>query len=93
MNHVLIIHAVRDYAVWKRVFDGAAEMRKATGEQSCQLLRYEHEPDRAGYFSRCKSIAAAQEFFESPRLVEIRWQAGVEAPGFHYLHMLEEGVL
>jgi hypothetical protein len=39
------------------------------------------------------SIAAARAFFESPRLVQIRKEAGVRAPEFIYLDLLEEGTL
>ncbi|WP_254956681.1 MULTISPECIES: hypothetical protein [unclassified Cyanobium] len=39
------------------------------------------------------SDAKAKAFFESPELVEIRRQAGVESPEFPYLHQLEAGTL
>jgi hypothetical protein len=45
------------------------------------------------HFSAWTSIAAAKAFFESPRLVEIRRQAGVKAPEFIYLDQLEAGTL
>jgi quinol monooxygenase YgiN len=93
MQHVLIIHEVADYAAWKLVFDGAAGMRKAAGERSYQVLRYENEPRKIVHFSVWTSIAAAKAFFESPRLVEIRKQAGVHAPEFIYLDQLEAGTL
>ena len=93
MQHVLIIHEVADYAAWKLVFDGAAGIRKAAGERSYQVLRYENEPRKIVHFSVWTSIAEAKAFFESPRLVEIRKQAGVHAPEFIYLDQLEAGTL
>jgi len=93
MEHVLIIHAVQDYESWKLVFDNAAAIRKEAGEQSYQVLRYENDPNKVVHFSKWESIAQAKAFFESPKLVEIRRQAGVEAPQFIYLHQLEAGVL
>ncbi|MDP3859650.1 MAG: antibiotic biosynthesis monooxygenase [Stagnimonas sp.] len=93
MDHVLIIHAVKDYTAWKQVFDAAASMRKAAGEQCYTVLRNENDPNKIIHFSRWDSIANARAFFESPRLVEIRRVAGVEAPEFHYLHELERGNL
>jgi quinol monooxygenase YgiN len=89
----LIIHAVRDYEAWKQVFDAAAALRREAGEQSFQVLRYESETNKVVHFSKWESIAKAKAFFESPRLVEIRKQAGVEAPEFIYLHQLESGTL
>jgi len=93
VQHVLIIHEVLDYDAWKKVFDGAAEMRREAGERSYQELAYEDEPRRIVHFSAWTSIADARAFFESPRLVEIRRVAGVEAPEFIYLHELESGTL
>ena len=93
MQHVLIIHEVADYPAWKRVFDNAAGIRKAAGERSYQVLKYENDPNRIVHFSVWTSIADARAFFESPKLVQIRKEAGVKAPEFIYLEQLEEGVL
>jgi len=93
MDHVLIIHAVRDYNAWKQVCDAAASLRREAGERSFQVLRDASDPNKVVHFSRWESIARAKAFFESPELVEIRRQAGVEAPEFHYLHQLEAGTL
>ena len=93
MDHVLIIHAVRDYGAWKQVFDAAASLRRDAGERSFQVLRDASNPNKVVHFSRWESIARAKAFFESPELVEIRRQAGVESPEFLYLHQLEAGTL
>ena len=93
MQHVLIIHEVKDYEAWKKIFDDAASIRKEAGEQSYQVLKYENNSNKIVHFSKWISIANAKAFFESPKLVEIRNQAGVKAPEFIYLEQLEEGVL
>ena len=93
MDHVLIIHAVRDFEAWTQVFDAAAALRRDAGERSFQVLRDASDPNKVVHFSRWESIARAKAFFESPELVEIRRQAGVESPEFLYLHQLEEGTL
>jgi quinol monooxygenase YgiN len=93
MQFVLILHEVTDYVAWKKVFDGAAGIRKAAGELSYQVLRYEHEQNRIVHFSAWVSTDAAKAFFESPRLVKIRQEAGVTAPEFIYLDQLEAGTL
>jgi quinol monooxygenase YgiN len=93
MQYVLIIHAVKDYAAWKNVFDNAAAIRKAAGELRYQVLKYENDANKIVHFSQWVSIEKAKAFFESPQLVEIRQQAGVESPEFIYLHELESGVL
>ncbi|NBA89075.1 antibiotic biosynthesis monooxygenase [Emticicia sp. CRIBPO] len=93
MKYVLIIHEVEDYPIWKKVFDDAAGIRKDAGEISFQLLRYEADANRIVHFSRWVSIERARGFFESPRLVQIRKEAGVKAPEFIYLEQLENGIL
>lgn len=93
MNYVLIIHDVADYAAWKKVFDAAAAIRKTAGEQSYQVLNYEHDKNKIVHFSRWNSLERARSFFESAALIELRKKAGVNAPEFIYLKQLEEGVL
>ncbi|HEY0076344.1 MAG TPA: antibiotic biosynthesis monooxygenase [Abditibacteriaceae bacterium] len=93
MPFVLIVHEVEDYAAWKTVFDGAASIRKAAGELSYQLLKSETDANHIVHFSQWTSLQNAREFFESPRLIEIRRQAGVKAPTFLYLDEIESGVL
>lgn len=93
MQFVLIIHEVEDYPAWKAVFDKAAGIRKEAGERSYQVLKYEHEPNRIVHFSAWTSLDHAKAFFESPRLVRIREEAGVKAPDFIYLDQLEAGTL
>ena len=93
MSHVLIIHEVADYPAWKKVFDGAAGIRREAGERSYQVLRYETDPDKIVHFSVWTSTADARRFFESPRLVQIRKDAGVKSPEFIYLEQIEAGTL
>ncbi len=93
MQYILIIHEVENYEAWKKVFDHAAIIRKEAGERSYQVLKYENEPNKIVHFSAWTSIADAKAFFESPKLVKIREEAGVKAPEFIYLDQLESGVL
>jgi quinol monooxygenase YgiN len=93
MSYVLIIHEVEDYEIWKEIFDAAADIRKEAGENTYQLLKYEHDANKIVHFSAWTSIADAKLFFESPKLVEIRKAAGVKSPDFIYLEQLESGVL
>lgn len=93
MKYVLIIHEVKDYLLWKKVFDEAATIRKLAGEISYQLLKYEQDANNIVHFSEWNSLENAKKFFESPELIEIRIKAGVKAPTFIYLEKLEEGIL
>ena len=93
MPHVLIIHEVEAYPIWKAMFDQAANIRKRAGEIRYQLLRYDNDANTIVHFSEWSSLDNARRFFESPELVEIRRTAGVKAPDFIYLHEIERGVL
>jgi quinol monooxygenase YgiN len=93
MQHVLIIHEVVDYPAWKAVFDSAAGIRKDAGELSYQLLKVDTDANNIVHFSRWSSLQSARDFFESPRLVAIRAQAGVKTPTFIYLDEIEQGTL
>ena len=93
MQYVLIIHEVEDYESWKKVFDNAADIRKEAGERTYQVLNYENDPNKIVHFSSWTSIEDAKRFFESPQLVQIRIEAGVESPEFIYLEQLESGTL
>jgi heme-degrading monooxygenase HmoA len=93
MQHVLIIHEVKDYPAWKAVFDQTAGLRKAAGEISYQLLRYETDANNIVHFSAWSSLDNARRFFESAEVAEIRKNAGVKAPNFIYLQEIQRGVL
>lgn len=93
MQYVLIIHEVADYQAWKAIFEGAAAIRKEAGERSYQVLKYQNDPNRIVHFSAWTSTDDARRFFESPRLVRIRAEAGVSAPEFIYLDQLAAGTL
>jgi quinol monooxygenase YgiN len=93
MQHVLIIHEVSDYPAWKTIFDHAADIRRDAGERSYQVLKYQNDPNRIVHFSVWTSIEDAKSFFESPKLVKIREEAGVKSPDFIYLEQLEAGTL
>lgn len=92
-DYVLIVHEVEDYSRWKQVFDAAAGIRREAGEIEYQLLAFDDDARRIVHLSRWTSLQAAWDFFESPRLVEIRREAGVVAPEFFYLEQLEAGLL
>lgn len=93
MAKVLIIHEVEDYVAWKAIFDNAVDIRKAAGELSFQVLKADNDANKIVHYSSWTSHADAKAFFESPKLVQIRQQAGVKSPAFVYLDLLEEGVL
>lgn len=90
---VLIIHEVADHPAWKKVLEGTAGIRKRAGERSHQVLKYEVHSNKIERFSARTSIADAKTFFESLRLIEVRKEAGVNAPEIIDLEQMECGTL
>lgn len=90
---MLIIHEVLDYGLWKKVFNEASQLRKDAGEISYQVLKYDKDTNKIVHFSKWKGHKEARAFFESPRLVQIRKDAGVKSPEFIYLDEIENGIL
>ena len=70
-----------------------AQIRREAGEIEYQLLNAACNQWRIIHFSRRTSLDYARGFLGSPRLVAIRCQAGIHAPGVQYLHSLETAVL
>ena len=93
MPHVLIIHEVADYPVWKKVFDNAADLRRAAGEKSYRVLACESDPARIVHFASWSSHNDARRFFQSDGLIRLRAAAGVKSPEFIYLNEIETGTL
>lgn len=93
MIHLLITHEVEDYTTWKQIFDNAAGIRKVAGERSYQVFKYHDQPNKIVHLSIWDDKQSAEDFFNSPKLVKIRADAGVRSPKFIYLDLLEEGVL
>lgn len=93
MKYVLIIHEVENYLAWKKIFDNASIIRKEAGEISYQVLKYEINSNKIVHFSVWDSHENAKKFFESPKLIQIRIDAGVKAPDFIYLEELDKGTL
>lgn len=89
-KHVLIVHKVADYERWRTIFEEAAPLRKAAGELRYHLLAATEDGNQIVHYSQWKTLEAARAFFESDQLAQIRKTAGVEAPQFHYLNLIEE---
>ena len=89
-KHVLIVHKIADYHQWHTIFEEAAPLRKAAGELRYQLLATEDDGNQIIHYSQWSTLETARAFFESDQLVEIRKSAGVDAPQFHYLSLIEE---
>ena len=87
MASILITHKVKDFAVWKTVFDSQAGMRTSGGELSAQIFRDASDPNRLTVINKWKSLESAQKFAQSPELKAAMEKAGVEGhPEVYFLN-------
>ena len=77
MTSILVQHQVKDYAVWKKVFDSSAGMRTSNGGISTQIFRDASDPNKLTVINKWNSLANAQKFAHSPELKAALEKAGV----------------
>jgi heme-degrading monooxygenase HmoA len=69
---------VKNYGVWRKVFDDAASQRKSIGGISAEVFRGASDPNALTVVSKWDSMANAQKFAASADLKEAQLKAGVE---------------
>jgi hypothetical protein len=77
---VIVRHAVKDFATWKRAFDGDAARRKAAGILGHAVNRHAQDPNTVIVYLQAESIDALRVFASSPELKAVMKDAGVEGP-------------
>lgn len=78
MASLFVLHRVRDYDAWRRVYDSVADMQKAGGVVEEAVYRTEGDPNIVLVFHRFSSLEQAHAFVQSPELREVMAKAGVE---------------
>ncbi len=87
MASMLIQHTVKDYAVWKKVFDAGLDLRKSNGELSAQVYRDASDPFKITTINKWNSVDNAQKFAHSPELKAAMDKAGVVGvPAVYFLN-------
>ncbi len=92
MAHLLIKHKVKDYPVWKKVFDGFIDTRRASGEKTYQILHTDDDSNKLVSFFEWDSLENAKKFTGSSELKEAMGKAGVvEKPEIYFLEEYAAG--
>jgi quinol monooxygenase YgiN len=87
MASMLIQHKVKDFAVWKKVYDSVHALRVSNGELSDQIYHDASDPNSLTLLFKWNSLANAQKFANSPELKAAMEKAGVvSAPNVHFLN-------
>ena len=77
---VIVRHAVKDFATWKRAFDGDASSRAAAGILGYAINQSAQDPNLVIVYLQAESIDALRAFTSSPALKQVMRDAGVEGP-------------
>lgn len=71
---------VKDFGLWKKVFDAHADLRKSNGELSHQIFQDASDPNRVTVLNKWNSLEIARKFSQSPELKAAMAEAGVIGP-------------
>ena len=94
MSHMIVRHKVENYANWKKTFDAFAEVRKAGGEKSFQILHLDDDPNNIMVVFEWDDLQGAKDFMGTPELEAAMIAAGVvEPPDTYFLHEVERGTI
>jgi len=92
MAHLFIKHKVKDYPVWKKVFDGFIDTRKAGGEKNYRIFHPENDANNLLGIFEWTNIENAKKFANSSELKEAMGNAGViEQPEVYFLEEYTAG--
>jgi hypothetical protein len=77
MALVIVRHKVRDFATWKKAFDGHAGAQKAAGLTNPRVFRSADDHNETVVVFDVADIAGARKFASSPDLKSTMQAAGV----------------
>jgi quinol monooxygenase YgiN len=80
MATMMVQHHVKDFAVWKKVYDSLAGLRASNGELSDQIFRDAGDANKLTLVFKWSSLANAQKWAQSPELKAAMEKAGVDGP-------------
>ncbi len=90
MRHILVRHKVKDFDVWKKLFDADAGNRQASGSKGAVVLRALDDPNMVYILFEMEDMDRAKAFFQSDQLKKTMENAGVV--GEPHVHYLDEGI-
>ncbi len=79
MTTLRIEHAITDYQLWKKAFDGFADARETAGVRSCAIRLPTDDPNYLMLDLEFDSAAIAETFAEF--LVQHVWISPASSPG------------
>ena len=87
MVYVIIEHRVKDYNMWRPIFNEHSAVRKKFGEKSSRVYQDSKEPNHVYVMFEWESEQKSRDFLEKSDLKEIMAKAGVVGkPDVHMLN-------
>jgi len=77
MAGMIIQQQVKDFAMWKKVFESNSELRRSGGELSHEVFQDANDPNRVTVINKWDSLENACKFAKSPELKAAMEEAGV----------------
>jgi hypothetical protein len=84
MNYMLCRNRVRNFAQWKRVFDGHADAHRKAGLKLVHLWQDEDMPSQVFFLFEIEDIARARAFVTGPDAPESARESGLIESEFHF---------
>ena len=86
MALVIIRHKVKDYATWKKAFDGHLNAQKTAGLSNPRVFRSADDRNEIVILLDANDLSAARKFASSPDLKSTMQSAGVvDQPTMYFL--------
>ena len=76
----VVSHPVKDYAVWRTVYDSAEPIRQKAGVTGAEVFHDPKNPNMMIIIHRFPSLETAQSFLGDPGLKAAMEKGGVTAP-------------
>lgn len=76
----VVLHPVRDYEEWRKVYDSASEIQRAGGVTAESVHRLASDPNTVLVLHHFGSVAEAEAFMAQPDLRAAMEQGGVIGP-------------
>jgi len=90
MPYVLVRHKVRDYSMWKPVFDGHGVTRQTTGSKGGYVFRNADDPNEVLILLEWEDLEQARGLILSEDLKEKMKESGVvEEPDIFFLEQAD----
>lgn len=83
--HLLCRNTVKDYAVWRKIFDADAEAHREAGLLLERIWRDSDAPDTVFFIFEVRDQAKAKAFLDAPDAKQHAERAGVTDGAFHFL--------